>query len=237
VDRPRLLLVSGVSELEWQIKPHLEQWADVVSFDPPGVGKSSGDWSIEAAAARALELVGERNWAEFVLVAEAWGSWYVPSIIRKRHSALRGLALGHAALSARMTGDRAVRHAAVWDALSDLVAQGQARFARFAIPQFTRDGIDEKLAAEIIERVPMATFEAILEAGKEVEYDLEDLLRALNLPLLFAQHRDCLLYSDEGYEDAVAAFPEARTCATEKTCSADPVFANALRGFCEEIYT
>ena len=236
MDRPRLLLVSGVSELEWQIKPQLEDWADVASFDPPGVGKSPDEWGIQAAADRALEQVDQRHWDEFVLVADAWGTWYVPRIIQLRPTALRGFALGHAALSARMSGERPVRRAAVWDALSALIAQGREQFARFAIPQFTRDGIDEDLAAEIIKRVPMPVFEAILEAGREVEYDFEDLLRSLNVPLLFAQHKDCVLYTDEGYEDAVAAFPVARTCLTEKTCSADPAFAIALRDFCAEIY-
>jgi hypothetical protein len=57
------------------------------------------------------------------------------------------------------------------------------------------------------------------------------------VPLLFAQHEGCLLYTDEGYYDAVAAFPEARRCVTEKTCSADPGFAEAVRKFSEEIYS
>ena len=36
--RPRLLLVAEFTELEWAIKPELEEWAEVLSFDPPGVG-------------------------------------------------------------------------------------------------------------------------------------------------------------------------------------------------------
>jgi hypothetical protein len=236
VDSPRLLLVSGVTELEWQIRPQLEDWADVASLDPSQVGESPGQWSIQATADRELEEIDRRRWDEFVLVADAWGGWYVPRIIRETSMALRGLALGHAALSARMNGERPVRRAAVWDALSDLIAQGQEQFARSAIQQFTRDGIDEQLAGEIVERVPMRVFEAILDAGREVEYDLEELLRPLDIPLLFAQHKDCVLYTDEGYEDAVAAFPDARTCVTEKTCPADPDFAIAVRELCAEIY-
>lgn len=109
---------------------------------------------------------------------------------------------------------------------------GREQFARFAIAQFTRDGYDEELAAEMLERIPMATLEAMLETGKRVEYDLEALLRPLNMPLLFAQHKDCLLFTDEGYADAVAAFPEARTCSMEKVCAVNPIFADALREFC-----
>ena len=36
--RPRLLLVPEFTELQWTIKSDLEQWAEVRSFDPPGVG-------------------------------------------------------------------------------------------------------------------------------------------------------------------------------------------------------
>jgi pimeloyl-ACP methyl ester carboxylesterase len=236
VERPRLLLVSGVSELEWQIKPQLEEWAEVATYDPPGVGDSPGEWSIESAVDRGLAEVGERDWDSYVIVADGWGQWYAAGILEARPDSVRGYAVGHAALSHRMTGERAPWNAEVWDALSNLILQGRESFARFAIPQFTRDGIDERLAAEMVERVPMSVFEAMMEAGRTAEYDLDAVLRPLDLPLLFAQHKDCLLFSDDGYADAVAAFPEARTCSMEKTCPASPVFASALREFCDEIY-
>ncbi len=234
--RPRLLLVPGISELEWQIKPQLEEWADIATYDPPGVGKRPGDWSIRASVDRGLRVVDERHWNEYVLVADGWGSWYGVGILEARPDAVRGFALGHAALSPRMTGERAPLHGAVWDALNNLIEQGRESFARFAIPQFTRDGYDEELAAEMLRRIPMRVLEAMLKAGNEVNYDLEALLRPLDLPLLFAQHKDCLLFSDEGYADAVATFPEARTCSMEKVCSVNPIFADALRDFCAEIY-
>jgi class 3 adenylate cyclase len=34
----RLLLVPSFTELEWGIRPALEEWAEVASFDTPGVG-------------------------------------------------------------------------------------------------------------------------------------------------------------------------------------------------------
>lgn len=116
MDKPRLLLVPGISELEWQIKPQLEKWADVASYDPPGVGGSPGEWSIEAAVDRGLKELDQRGWVDYVLVADGWGSAYGVGILQARPEALRGFALGHAALSARMTGDRAPLHGAVWDA-------------------------------------------------------------------------------------------------------------------------
>lgn len=236
MDRPRLLLVSGVCELEWQIKPELERWADVISLEPPGVGGSPGEWGIDAAAERALELVDESGWSEFVLATDGWGSWYVHGILARRSEALLGLALGHAALTNQMEGDRPVRNAAVWSVLKEMIGKGREQFAPFALSQFTRDGIDEALAAQMIERVPLPVFEAMIDAGGVAEYDLRESLSALDVPILFAQHKDCLLYTDEGFEDAAAAFPEAGRCTTEKMCSADPAYASALKEFCEEIY-
>jgi hypothetical protein len=33
--RPRLLLVPLITELEWVIRPRLEEWAEVATFDVP----------------------------------------------------------------------------------------------------------------------------------------------------------------------------------------------------------
>jgi pimeloyl-ACP methyl ester carboxylesterase len=231
--RPRLLLVAGISELEWQIRPQLEEWAETAAFDPPGIGASPGEWSIEASVARALAEVKGRGWEDYVLVADGWGCWYVPGILAAGSDRVRGFALGHAALSTRMTGERPPWNAAVWEVLASTLKQGREAFARFAIPQFTRDGINEAVAGEMVERIPIPVFEAFMRTGQNIEHDLEAALRPLDIPLLLVQHRDCLLFSDEGYADAVAAFPRAKTAATEKTCSADPAFADALKRFCE----
>lgn len=234
--RPRLLLVPGISQLEWQIKPQLEEWADVATYDPPGVGNEPGEWSIEAAVRRGVDEVERRGWDRYVLVADGWGSWYGVRILETAPQRVRGFALGHAALSARMHGERAPLHGFVWDALTQLIAQGRERFAPFAIAQFTRDGYDKQLAAEMLERVPIPALERMLVAGREIEYDLAAVLRPLGLPLLFAQHKQCLLFTEEGYRDAVAAFPMARTSVMDAPCAASPKFADALQAFCEQIY-
>jgi pimeloyl-ACP methyl ester carboxylesterase len=237
VSRPRLLLVPGISELEWQIKPQLEEWADVASYDPPGVGSSPGEWSIAACVRRGLEEVDRRNWNEYVLVADGWGSWYGVGVLQARPDCLRGFALGHAALNNRMRGERAPLRGDVWDVLKQLVAQGREKLATFAIAQFTRDGYDEELAAEMLERVPTPVLTEMLDKGPELNYDLEVLLRPLDLPLLFAKHEDCLLFTDEGYEDAMAAFPDARKRSLPTVCAANPDFADELHAFCDDIWT
>lgn len=63
----------------------------------------------------------------------------------------------------------------------------------------------------MLDRVPMDVAQAAFETMMKETEDIEDALRALNVPLLFAKHEGCLGATDEGLEDAVAAFPEART--------------------------
>jgi hypothetical protein len=62
---------------------------------------------------------------------------------------------------------------------------------------------------------------------------IEPLLRSLDVPLLFVQHRGCLGWTAEGFEDAVAAFPEAMTGSVDNKASCDPRFAELIREFCE----
>lgn len=47
--RPRILLVPNFTELEWLVKPRLEEWAEVASYDPPGVGEGNGTAALIAA--------------------------------------------------------------------------------------------------------------------------------------------------------------------------------------------
>jgi len=52
------------------------------------------------------------------------------------------------------------------------------------------------------------------------------------VPMLFAQHDGCLMFTAEGYADAIAAFPAAITLSTSEKPSASPAFAEALHSFC-----
>jgi hypothetical protein len=108
-------------------------------------------------------------------------------------------------------------------------------FARFALTQLTQDGYDEPLVRQMLERVPVRVVVAHLRAMAQVSFDLEQLLRPLDVPLLFGKHEGCLLYTDEGFADAVAAFPGARNVSLPVTCCASPIFAAALRELCDQI--
>jgi pimeloyl-ACP methyl ester carboxylesterase len=229
VARPRLLLVPGLSELEWQqIVPQLERWAEVLCFDPPGVGGTPGEFGRDATTAYALDLLDRRGWDQFALAADGWQTGYAVGVLEARRDSLSAIALGHAALSNRMTGDRAPMNGAVYEAFSNLMETDHDAFTKYGITQLTQEGFDEGLAAEMVERVPRGvTVEHVRAMGEQ--YDLEPLLRGLDVPLLFGKHEGCLLSTDEGFADAVAAFPDARSISVPQPCCVSPAFAEALR--------
>ena len=65
--------------------------------------------------------------------------------------------------------------------------------------------------------------------------DYGDMIRALDVPLLFGKHEGCLSATEEGFEDAVAAFPDARAMVCADAPSVSREFAVALRSFVGEL--
>lgn len=248
---PRLLLVSSFTELEWGIRPLLEEWAKVVTFDTPGVGAEPLPAELEptaepvaellprwrdAAAARGVEEVERRGWQRFVLVADSHGTATGVRIARRLRSSVLGLALGHALLSRSSEGERPPMRAGVWDAMTQLARQGNEAFVRHGIAQMTRGGVTEEQAEKMVERFPdMDLVTPMVEALGQASEPIGDDLAELDLPLLLGKHEGCLGQTDEGFEDIVAAFPEADTVICPETCSSSPTFAAALRAFSESL--
>jgi hypothetical protein len=251
VSRPHLLLVSSFTELEWGIRPSLEEWAEVASFDMPGIGEEPipADLDIEqatpaellsrwrnAATERGLAEADRRGWRRFVLVTDSHGSPAGVALAKKRPSAIQGLAIGHASLSHGHEGDRAPMRAGIWDAMAQLISQGNEAFVRYGIAQMTRGGVSEETADKMLKRFPDTELAsaAINALGEEPE-PIGDDLSALGLPLLLAKHEGCLGRTDEGFEDMVAAFPDAATVICPETCTSSPAFAEAIRRFADAV--
>jgi hypothetical protein len=251
VSRPRLLLVSSFTELEWGIRPSLEEWAEVASFDMPGIGgepipsdldldqASSADllsqWR-DAAAERGFAEADHHGWERFVLVTDSHGTPTAVALAKKRPSAILGMAIGHASLSHGHEGDRAPMRAGVWDAMAQLISQGNEAFVRYGIAQMTRGGVSEETADKMLERFPDTDLAAAaIDALGEEPEPIGDDLAALGLPLLLAKHEGCLGRTDEGFEDIVAAFPDAQTVICAETCTSSAEFAEALCEFSQQL--
>jgi hypothetical protein len=256
--RPRLLFVPWIGELEGgAIEPQISEWAEVLAYDPPGVGheplpedialslRPQGDveeadrgferWR-QATAERGLAAARERGWTDYVVVAD---SLALPAAVRAASSAserVRGVALGHASLATTFEGDRPTTSKAVWDTMQSLIDTDHRAFIGYGISQMTQGAVEDELANAWLERIPDATLvDAIWRAIRRNPEPIEGSLRELGGALLLAEHRGCLLKTEQGFADAVAAFPEARKVACPEACAASPAFAEALRDFCEEL--
>jgi hypothetical protein len=240
MDRPRLLLVPQLTELEWLIKPTLEEWAEVASYDAPGVGDepSVEEFGSEAVAQRGLEEVARRGWESFFVVADEFGVAAASKVAVEATDAVDGMALGHARLSNSLDGERPAVNAQVHEACVSLMQADHRTFVRqfFRMTggEDSRGGFGDDLVDEYLKRVPISLEVPFWETRGFQGERIGERLALLDVPMLLARHRGCLLFTDEGFEDARAAHPEAVaiTCAEKPGTSSD--FADALREFCAQ---
>jgi pimeloyl-ACP methyl ester carboxylesterase len=244
--RHRILLVPSLTELEWPVKPLIEEWAEVASFDAPGVGDEPPmeGHLLDASARRGLVELERRGWDGCVIVGDEYGASVAARMAAERPGAAQALVLGHACLNYRRDGDRPPLNPRIADLLLRL---GDLDFRAFARQMFTgwdphrgamgEPARHEMVANRYLERVSPAAarafFATILSREMSEEPTLEERLRGLDVPLLLVQHEGCLLFTAEGFEDAATALPRAKTAATPVKPSVSPEFAGILREFCE----
>ena len=241
-DRPQILLVPSWTEVQWVIKPLLEEWADVASYDPPGVGdEPAADGPLtEAVIARGIAEIERRDWSRCIVVGDDFGSVFATVLAASQRPRVAGLALGHACLEHRLGGKRPTINADIADMSRRLVDIDFRAFIRQDVgiwdprPGYSVESADELVEA-MTERVPREVAVQLLDelnrAISEGGGSLEPFLRELDIPLLFAQHEGCVLFTHHGFDDAVAAFPDAVTVSTSASPCFSPEFAAALRDF------
>jgi pimeloyl-ACP methyl ester carboxylesterase len=244
----RILLVPSLTELEWPIRPLIEAWADVASFDAPAVEGQSpveGDL-LESTVERGLAELERRSWDRCVVVGDEWGAAVAASLAAARPAAVQALVLGHACLHYRRDGERPSLNPEVADMFLRLARLDFRAFARQMFAAWdprrdtTREAQDhETVADQYLKRVPpeaaAAFMASIISPERSGEVSLEVWLHGLDVPLLLVKHEGCVLFTPEGYEDAVAALPRAKTATTLVKPSVSPEFADILREFCQAV--
>jgi hypothetical protein len=223
--RPRLLLVPGLSRYEWPTLPLIEEWADVAVVEAPWIEDGS-------AARRAVEELDARGWDRAIVVCDEWAIWKACEIADLRPDVVQAFAHGHACTNLSRAGDRPTLNPQVVETYTQLLRTDFRMWSR-ALTQTTRGNYDEAqvdafLAGTNHEEV-MAMFDRI--AARDGE-SFAPTIKALGVPILLARHTECLLWTEEGFRDAVAEFPGAATVAVAAKPSASPEFADALRKFC-----
>jgi pimeloyl-ACP methyl ester carboxylesterase len=223
-----------LSELEWGIRPLLEEWAEVASFDAPGVGDEPppAEQTREVIAERGLEELDRLGWDRCTVVADEFGVGTAVALASQRPDAVAGLAIGHACLSHRLDGDRPRINPSVYEAF---IQTGRTNFRTFArhLTQVSQGGYDDELADRWVRRVPTDVALGYYEGVTNAERPFGELLKNLDVPLLFARHDGCIMFTPDGFAEAVAAFPEAETVSDGVKPTASEPFAKALHAFCE----
>ena len=244
--RPQILLVPSWSEVQWAIKPQLEEWADVASYDPPGVGtEPPTEGSLpDAIVARGAAEIERRAWTRCIVAGDDFGSVFATLIAAAQRPRVAGLALGHACLGYRLDGPRPTMNEETMNVGRRLLDVDFRSFIRQDVgiwdsrPGYSVDSADE-LVDMLVERVPREfalTLMDELETGiGEAGGSLEPFLRELELPLLLARHEGCVVFTPHGFEDCVEAFPDAPTVATHASPCFSADFADALRRFTESL--
>jgi hypothetical protein len=237
-DRPRLLLVPMLTEIEWVVKPLLEEWADVATYDAPGVGVEPPveDFGSHAIARRGLAEVDRREWDRFVLVADEFGLAAASHIAAAAAPRLQAVAMGHARLENSTDGKRPTINQEVLNGIQAMLRTDPRMFVRQMFKMTGGEGVEggyqEAMADEFMKRVRMELMLPFYQARTKDAEGMGERFADLDVPMLIAQHKGCLMFTDEGFADAVAAFPQARTASFTEKPSTSPEFAQTLREFC-----
>ena len=235
--RPKLLLLPGYCELEWAIRPEVEAWAEVAVFDAPGVGGEAppATYDTSAVAERAATEVDRRGWDSYVIAADEFAIASAVKFALRHREAVQGLALGHACLSFNPEVDSPAVNPEVRSALSQVADLDDRMFVRH-LTQITQGSYGEELADQMLKRIPAGVAQSYVRDTMTDSGDwIGDALRELEKPLLLAEHDPCLLFTKEGYEAAVSAFPDSMQVSCRDKPSVSPVFAEALREFCRKV--
>jgi pimeloyl-ACP methyl ester carboxylesterase len=239
VSRPRLLLCPQFTEVEWAIAPQLSEWADVATFDAPGVGEEPLPEGAEQAfdrrfvVQRALREIEVLGWDSYFVVGDAWGTGTAIRVAAAQADSVLGIALGHASIDYRGEGDRPAVNGELVAAMTQLMRSDYDSFVRYGLTQFTHGGFDEDTAGRMVERLPpMEIASQVWEMHVARSEPIGELLEQLEMPKLLAKHEGCLVFTPEGYADLVSSFPEAETVTVQTANSASDEFAAALRDFC-----
>jgi hypothetical protein len=217
--KARVLYVPLFLEVESErFAEVVDDWAEVASFDVPVEG------AVEAAHARLDALA----WDECVLVADGYAQRLGVQIVLSRPDRFRAVAVGHAARRFRTEPPRPALHPEVIAAATQLLETDYMAFWR-AVTQLTQGGMPDAWVERWAAAVPRERARAVFLGAAETQPPAAEGLIEFDGPVLLAQHKDCVLWTAEGFDDMVAALPRARAVRCREIPPFDPVFGEALR--------
>jgi pimeloyl-ACP methyl ester carboxylesterase len=197
-------------------------WADVESFDVP----------VEEPVAAAVTRLDELGWDTAVVVADSHAQRLAVEVVTAHPGRIRAVALSHAVARYRVSGDRPALHPELTSAARQLLDGDPMAFWR-AVTQLTQGAMADDWVERWAAAVPAERARAFWDELGATEPPLAEALRGLDKPVLLAHHEGCMMWQPEGFEDAVAALPEARAIRCRDIPAFDPAFGQALRELVE----
>jgi hypothetical protein len=197
-----------------------------VGDEPP-----AAELTRRALLERGLAELDRLGWDRFFLVADGWSISTGVELASERADQLAGLVLTHASLTHSIEGERPSVSPDVYAAITQLIRQDTPAFVRHGITQVTGGSVDEELADRMLERLPT---DNMIESWEllTTPVDYANQLLSLDCPMLLVKHEGCLMSTEEGFEDAVAALPNAETASVPEAPPVSREFADVLRRFC-----
>jgi hypothetical protein len=233
--RARILFVPIFADFEARsFREQVRDWADVESFDSPGAGTRRGEppGGIEDVAAAASERLDELGWPSCVLICDSHAQAAAIELALS-DPRVAGICVSHAAVRYSTEGERPALIEAVHAAAAQLLVSDLRSFGH-ALTQLTQGKIDEDWVDGFIAAVPRATARA--RTGQLDGRELVARLHGSELEVLLGMHRGCLMWTPEGFEDAVALVPHAATVVCDEVPYGDPNFLAATRELCARVF-
>lgn len=233
--RARILYVPIFAAFEAdQFAEATAEWADVESFDTPGCGERRDEppCGVEEIAAAGAARLDELGWDTCVAVCDSHAQGAGAELAR-RDPRVKGLGMGHAALRYDIDEQRPALSPAVHSAAARLLDSDYKSFAH-AITQMTQGAFGEEWIAPFVEQVPREVARDRL--GGLPGQELASRLSGEEIELLLARHVGCVLWTSEGFQDALSVLPEATAVDCETVPLSDPAFHAAMRELCERVF-
>lgn len=233
--RARVLFVPIFAGFEAQ--PFAEQtegWADVASFDGPGAGSRRDDpvGGIEDMAAAGADRLDRLGWTRCVLVCDSHAQAAAIELALAEPR-VAGLCVSHAAARYSSEGERPALSAGVHAAAAQLLDSDMRSFGH-ALTQLTQGTIDEYWVEQFLAHVPRRTARA--RTGQLDGRELASRLGGWTGEMLFGLHDGCLMWTREGFEDAVEAVPRAATIECDRVPLSDPRFIDGIRELSARVF-
>jgi pimeloyl-ACP methyl ester carboxylesterase len=230
MSRPHLLYVPIAVGVEAEPVIERVDWADVATFDVPGAGSNRGvPWTgVEGVCELAVATVDALGWERFGIVCDSHGQAAGIELALSRRERVEGIFIGHAAAHYTTKGERPAMNPSIYEAAAQLL-EGEYRSFGRAITQLTQGATTDEQVDAWIAAFPQDLARRAFQELAEAEPELVTRLRGSGLPVVLGQHKGCLMWTDEGFEDAVAALPEAAAVVADGVPAHDPAFIEAMR--------